>query len=94
MREQNINVFLFLKTELIIYPGLLGSQHRHMGLSLSQHWGQAAVCVLGQRDTCVSHHSSAFGVNEQDEGSAERTEVLWLNQRSPHIWKSYDQTLK
>lgn len=45
MREQNINVFLFLKTVLMIYPGLLGSQHARMGHSLSYRTTCLAIGV-------------------------------------------------
>lgn len=60
MREQNINVFLFLKTVLIICPRLLGSQNTHMGCSLSYHTaclapGMSMVCTCVPRGDREAH---------------------------------------
>lgn len=56
MREQNINVFLFLKTVLIIYPRLLGSQNTHMGCSLScLAPGMSMVCMCVPRGDREAH---------------------------------------
>lgn len=60
MREQNINVFLFLKTVLIIYPRLLGSQNTHRGCSLSYHTacpapGVSMVCMCVPRGEREAH---------------------------------------
>lgn len=86
MRERNINVFLFLKTELIMCPGLLGSQHTRTGLSLSQHADcltQPSACAKRARNT-----SQLFRDEKRNQEDAESLGVVWV-WLDTSLWQSH-----
>lgn len=89
-------MFLFLKTELIMCPGLLGSRHTRTGLSLSQHADclAARVCCLTQPSACAKRARNTSQLSGEEKRNQEDAESLgvvcvWLGTSSPHVWQSH-----